>query len=157
MGQKSLWQAAIDLRPSDVPNVKCAVPFLGVRDIEASLHFYERGLGFTMTRNWAPDGRVRCCWLRARRRCTDAAGVLEEGEHGNSPGPPEGPMGQGVSICFMCGDAIAIYREAHARGLQPCRPFVGNNMWVTWLTDPDGYRLEFESPTDVAEDTVYAD
>jgi len=26
-------------------------------------------------------------------------------------------------------------------------------MWVTSLTDPDGYRLEFESLTDVPEDT----
>jgi hypothetical protein len=34
-------------------------------------------------------------------------------------------------------------------------PFVGNDLWVTSLTDPDGYRLEFESPTDVPEETVY--
>ena len=25
-------------------------------------------------------------------------------------------------------------------------------MWVTNLNDPDGYRVEFESPTDVPED-----
>jgi lactoylglutathione lyase len=104
------------------------VPFLGVRDIEASLHFYERGLGFTMTRNWAPDGRVRWCWLELGGAALMLQEYWKKGEHGNSPGPPEGPMGQGVSICFMCGDAIAIYREAHARGLQPCRPFVGNNI-----------------------------
>jgi uncharacterized glyoxalase superfamily protein PhnB len=28
-------------------------------------------------------------------------------------------------------------------------------MWVTSLRDPDGYRLEFESPTDVPEGTVF--
>jgi hypothetical protein len=28
-------------------------------------------------------------------------------------------------------------------------------MWVTSLKDPDGYRLDFESPTDVPEETVY--
>ena len=27
-------------------------------------------------------------------------------------------------------------------------------MWVTSLQDPDGYRIEFESKTDVPEDTV---
>ena len=26
-------------------------------------------------------------------------------------------------------------------------------MWVTEMTDPDGYRLLFESPTDVPEET----
>jgi len=30
---------------------------------------------------------------------------------------------------------------------------VGNAMWVTCLSDPDGYRLDFESPTNVPEDT----
>jgi hypothetical protein len=29
-------------------------------------------------------------------------------------------------------------------------------MWVTSLTDPDGYRLDFESRTDVPEETVYS-
>jgi len=29
-------------------------------------------------------------------------------------------------------------------------------MWVTSLSDPDGYRIEFESPTDVPEETVYS-
>ena len=57
----------------------------------------------------------------------------------------------------MCGDAIAVYHNAIARGLAPARPYVGNRLWVTSFTDPDGYRLDFESPTDVPEDTVYSD
>ena len=35
--------------------------------------------------------------------------------------------------------------------------FVGNGMWVTSLSDPDGYRIDFESDTDVAEGTVWSD
>jgi len=57
----------------------------------------------------------------------------------------------------MCADAIAIYHQAKARELEVARPFVGNNLWVTSLVDPDGYRLAFESPTDVPENTVYSD
>jgi hypothetical protein len=30
-------------------------------------------------------------------------------------------------------------------------------MWVTTLRDPDGYRIDFESPTDVPEETVFSD
>lgn len=40
-----------------------------------------------------------------------------------------------------------------SRGIEASEPQVGNNMWVTGLTDPDGYRLFFESATDVPEET----
>ncbi len=36
-------------------------------------------------------------------------------------------------------------------------PFVGNKMWVTSISDPDGYKLDFESITDEAEETKYSD
>jgi catechol 2,3-dioxygenase-like lactoylglutathione lyase family enzyme len=37
-------------------NVKQAVPFLNVTDIEASLRFYVDGLGGVVTRRWVPEG-----------------------------------------------------------------------------------------------------
>ena len=135
-------------------NVKLAVPFFGVRNIDASLRFYVDGLDFKMTHQWAPAGRIRWCSLEL-----GGAGVMlqEYVKDGQPGGDPEGPLGQGVTICFMCADAIAIYHDAMARGLAASRPFVGNNLWVTSFIDPDGYRLDFESPTDVPEGTVYAD
>jgi hypothetical protein len=30
-------------------------------------------------------------------------------------------------------------------------------MWVVGFADPDGYRLDFESPTDVPEETKYSE
>jgi lactoylglutathione lyase len=135
-------------------NVKQAVPFFGVRDIDASLRFYVDGLGFTMTKNWSPEGRIRWCWLELGEAAVMLQEYLKDGRHG---GAPDGPLGQGVSICFMCTDAIAIYRAALERGLAASRPFVGNGLWVTSLTDPDGYRLDFESPTDAEEETTLAE
>lgn len=138
------------------PNVKQAVPFFMVTDIEASLRFYVDGLGFAITNEWRPeraDGRIKWCWLQLGH----AAVMLQEyGQDGSPGGAPEGPRGQGVSICFMCADAIAIYHDAIARGIAARRPFVGNRLWVTSMRDPDGYRLDFESPTDVPEETVYS-
>jgi lactoylglutathione lyase len=133
------------------PNVQQVVPFFMVSNIEASLRFYIDGLGFRRTKKWIVDGKIRWCWLEIGR----AAFMLQEYR-------PDSPLataklGEGVSICFQCRDAVAIYREALSRGLAPQRPFVGNNMWVTILTDPDGYKLDFESPTDVPEETVYSD
>ena len=136
------------------PNVKEAVPFFHVRDIEASLRFYVDGLGFVMTKQWNPDGRLRWC----RLQLGGAALMLQQfSKEGHGTGEPDGRLGQGVSICFQCVDALSIYRNATSRGIQARRPFVGNAMWVTMLVDPDGYKLEFESPTDVPEESVYSE
>jgi len=140
--------------PAPAPNVTQAVPFLGVTDIDVSIRFYVDGLGCTMTRQWAPEGRIRWCWLEIG----SAALMLQEyWKDGHRGGGPSGPLAAGVSICFMCTDAIAIYHAAKARGLSPARPYVGNNLWVTSFVDPDGYRLDFESPTHVPEGTIYPD
>jgi len=54
-------------------------------------------------------------------------------------------------------DALAIYHEATRRGIKVRRnPFVGNALWVVPFADPDGYRVDFESPTDVPEETEYS-
>jgi lactoylglutathione lyase len=83
--------------------------------------------------------------------------MLQEYRRDGRPGgAPDGPLGQGVAICLMCADAIAIYRDLISRGVDARRPFVGNSLWVTSVRDPDGYRLDFESPTDVPEETVYS-
>lgn len=58
---------------------------------------------------------------------------------------------------YRCADAIAIYHELIGRGIAAERPFVGNGLWVTTVMGPDGYRLDFESPTEVPEGTVYSD
>jgi lactoylglutathione lyase len=138
-------------------NVQQAVPFFGVTNMEASLRFYVDGLGFQMTKKWTPDGdgRVRWCWLELGA----AALMLQEfrKDHHPNSGRPEGKLGVGVSICFACRDALAIYHQAKARGIEVKRPFVGNGMWVACLSDPDGYRIDFESYTDVAEETEYSD
>jgi lactoylglutathione lyase len=139
--------------PKPAANVKQAVPFFNVTDIEASLRFYVEGLGFVLKNQWTPEGRIRWCCLELG----DVAVMLQEyWRDGQRGGAPDGPLGQGVSICFMCADALTIYKDLISRGVAAQRPYVGNGLWVTSVTDPDGYRLDFESPTDVAEDTVYS-
>jgi len=133
-------------------NVKQAVPFFCVSNIAESVRYYVDGLGFQMTNKWIDEGQLRWCWLQHG----GAALMLQEfPEEGNDSWVPEGKVGEGVSICFICDDALAIYRDVTSRGIHASRPFVGNGMWVTSLSDPDGYRIDFESPTDVPEDTQY--
>ena len=119
-----------------------------VSDMEASLRYYIDGLGFRMTNKWIDEGKLRWCWLELG----GAALMLQEYRK-----PPEGKLGVGFSVCFQCEDALAIYREFTSRGVQVKTPFVGNNMWVVITSDPDGYKLDFESPTDVPEETVLTD
>ncbi len=136
------------------PNVQQAVPFFRVSDIETSLQFYKDGLGFTMTKKWIDEGKLRWCWLQLG----DAALMLQEfKKEGHDSWVPKCKVGEGVSICFICEDAISLYREFTSKGIQSSRPFVGNGMWVTGCVDPDGYRLEFESATDVSDETVLPD
>ena len=132
-------------------NVQQAVPFLMVSNMETSLSFYVEGLGFQRTRQWIVDDKIRWCWLEL-----GGAAIMLQQFNRDSP-LSTAKLGEGVSICFQCRDALAIYHEAIARNLKPQRPFVGNNMWVTILTDPDGYKLDFESPTDVPEETIYSE
>ena len=130
-------------------NVQQAVPFFMVSNIEASLRFYIDGLGFERTNQWIVDNKIRWCWLQLG----GAALMLQEYRPEKIPA---NKRGEGVSLCFQCRDALAIYHETRTRGLQPKTPFVGNGLWVTVFTDPEGYKLEFASPTTVPEETVYS-
>ncbi|MGA7916817.1 MAG: VOC family protein [Candidatus Acidiferrales bacterium] len=131
-------------------NVQQVVPFFGVANIQESLRFYVEGLGFQMTKKWIDDGKLRWCWLELG----GAALMLQERrKEGHDSSAPAAKVGEGVSIAFQCQDALAIYRDATARGLAAQEPFVGNAMWVVLLSDPDGYKLDFESATDVPEET----
>ena len=136
-------------------NVKQAVPFFGVTDMESSLRFYVNGLGFALKRKWVPegdghypsDGKIRWCWLELG----NAAIMLQQFPPQDRP---KEALGKGTSVCFQCEDALALYREFKSRGVQTRnRPFVGNGLWVVSLTDPDGYRIDFESLTDTPEES----
>ena len=134
-------------------NVEQAVPFFGVDNMEASLKFYVDGLGFEMRNRWIDEGKLRWCWLQLG----GAAIMLQEYKtEGHHSWKPEDKVGVGVSICFMCQDALAFYPEVKSRGVDARRPFVGNRLWVTGVTDPDGYKLFFESPTDAPEESGYS-
>jgi predicted lactoylglutathione lyase len=131
-------------------NVEQAVPFFHVSDMAASLQFYVDGVGFQMTKKWIDEGKLRWCWLELGKVALMLQEFLKEG---HDSWATKGKVGEGVSICFLCQDALAIYREVTARGLTAREPFVGNGMWVTPLSDPDGYNIFFESVTDAPEET----
>jgi len=124
--------------------------------VQASLRFYVGGLGFKMKRWWIPDeadghykrdGRIRGCWLKLGEAAIKLQEFMPERQ-------PKEMLGTGVKVCFQCEDALALYREFQARGIQSRnRPFVGNPWWVVPVIDPHGYRMEFSSPNDAPDES----
>jgi lactoylglutathione lyase len=132
-------------------NIKQAIPFFMVTNMDSSLHFYVDGLGFTLKNTWTPRGKIEWCWLERE----GVALMLQEYREGNPH--TNSVKGAGISICFQCTDSLALYNEFISKGLTPKEPFVGNQMWDVGLTDPDGYSLHFESPTDIPEETKHSE
>lgn len=119
------------------------VPFLAVADMAKSLAFYVEGLGFEIQNKWEPDGQIRWCWL------VHGGGNLmlqQFKTEGHDSFVPTGKLGEGVTLYFECEDAKLAYREITGRGIKAKDPFVGNDMDVFYVYDPDGYKLCFESP-----------
>ncbi len=131
-------------------NIELTVPFFHVRNIENSVRFYTEGLGFELKKQWTPNGKLQWCWLE---RDSIAIMLQEFRTDGHDSRPSLNNPGEGVSICYQCKDAVSLYREFTSRGIKASEPQVGNNMWVTVVKDPDGYTLDFESATNVPEDT----
>lgn len=137
------------------PNVKQAVPFFWIADMEASLNFYIKGLGFELKNKWEPNGRIEWCWLQLGAASIMLQEHMKTGAHVAMF--QENKKGVGVSLCFMCSDAIVLYHEFKSKALDVSEPMVENGLWVIRVTDPDGFSLFFESETDVPEETKYSD
>ncbi len=133
-------------------NLQQVVPLFDVNHMETSLRFYEDGLGFKITNKWIVDDKIKWCWLQR-----EGAAIMLQELNADHPYrlAGSGKKGHCSSMNFICKDALALYHEFKSKKLEPDIPFVGNNMWVVLITDPDGFNLNFESETDVPEGSVY--
>ncbi len=130
--------------------VNRAVPFFAVKEMRTSLAFYVEGLGFELEGKWVDEGVIRWCNLQMG----NAELMLQEFRtEGHDSRRFSENKGEGVSLFFFCDDAVGYYRNLRNRGIDASEPHVGNGMWVTSMSDPDGYNLYFQSPTDVPEET----
>lgn len=143
-----------DEHKENTMNVKEVVPFYAVTDMQKSIAFYVDGLGFEIKNKWVDEGVFRWCRLQL-----GGAGLMlqQYRTEGIDARQFSSNKGEGVELFFWCEDALVIYRDARERGLDASEPRVGNGNWVTRLTDPDGYRISFQSSTDVPEDTKLSD
>ena len=137
-----------------IHNVTAVVPLLMITSMERSLAFYVDGLGFTI--RIAGFRMVVCVGVG----CPWAAPLMlqEATEAAREKTPTSGTLGNGASLYFQCTDALAIYREAATRGIHPSHePQVGNSAWEVFFADPDGYKINFSSPTHLPEETLLSE
>ncbi len=116
------------------------VPLLFVEDIARSTAFYQERLGFAMTQQWEPGGKL--AWCRLAR---DGAAVMLQQAIPEEDGPADG-RGRGVTFYFQCDDADAMHADLTRRGLTAAPPqaaYYGMNQ--VFVKDPDGYELCFQS------------
>ncbi len=103
------------------PNIQQAVPSFWVMDIEDSVRYYTVGLGFKITKKWMPENKLRWCWLERGGAALMLQEFWKEGQHKNLP---TGKPGEGISICFICEDAVRVLPRnqiARHRGFKPER------------------------------------
>jgi lactoylglutathione lyase len=137
---------------ADAVQVHEVVPFLHPVSMEKSLAFYRDLLGFRIALAWPSNDDVRWCRLEHGH----AALMLQQ--PGDLHQRPAGTsLGQGLSLTFTCSNALAVYDAVVDAGVVVEEPMVGNHMWVVTLCDPDGCRIEFESPTLDPEESKLSD
>jgi uncharacterized glyoxalase superfamily protein PhnB len=120
------------------------VPLFFVESIESSVEFYRDRLGFEVALTWEPEGKLGWCRLERDGSAVMLQQVCEE------DGPAE-DRGRGIGFYFICDDADAIHAELTERGLNLAQPHVAfYGMKQVFVTDPDGYRLCFESQVEPA-------
>jgi len=118
-------------------------PLLDVTDIKRSVAFYRDQLAFAVVADDAePGGQMGWCRLVRGGASLMLQGPAEEND------VPVKPRGRGVCFYFVCDDADAMYKELSSRGMQLKKPKVAYyGMKQLYLSDPDGYEICFESPT----------
>src|SRR6478735_9894393 len=95
-------------------NIQQAVPFFMVTDMEASIHYYVNGLGFAVTNRWIDQGKTRWCWLQRDNAALMLQEFRKERHHADVASEKRGI---GISIYFICKDALSLYKEFVSKGI----------------------------------------
>ncbi|MBP7559390.1 MAG: VOC family protein [Armatimonadetes bacterium] len=112
-----------------------------VSDLERSIEFYRDKLGCTHAFDFVNDEGVRFgVYLKVAGRSFIE---LFTGLEGEAP-----PAGSFMHICLEVPDLEAAVAELRAKGVEASAPYLGSdNSWQSWITDPDGNRIELHCYT----------
>jgi glyoxylase I family protein len=128
-------------------NVQGVTPLMEVFDMPEAVAFYRDVLGFAVIQTY-PSGND---FTWALLMLNDAALMLNTAyEELERPLAPEQGRVAGhgdMTLFFGCPDVDAAYQHLRAHGVDLDAPIVSHyGMKQIWLTDPDGFKLCFQSP-----------
>jgi catechol 2,3-dioxygenase-like lactoylglutathione lyase family enzyme len=124
-------------------------PLLTVQDIDRSIDFYTRLLGFTVVGEVTHEGRR--FWARIER---GGASLMLQPAEEDEDGPPE-ERGRGICFYFICDDVHEFHAELASRGLNVAPPKrAPYGMDQVFVPEPDGYSICFESVVPAAGQRV---
>lgn len=110
-----------------------------VKDVERTLDFYIKKLGFAEMLRLERDGQLWLIYLRI----TDDQ-YLEVFPDGEGERAAEREAVGFNHMCLSVPDIEQTVRELDAAGVEMIRPKVlgADGNWQTWIEDPDGHRIE---------------
>ncbi|MCX4025224.1 VOC family protein [Endozoicomonas sp. SM1973] len=120
------------------------MPYITVKDIEASLKFYQTSFGFIPAENPLADGNTL---VHAEMSFHDARIMLgrQGAMQNNSVTPKHSQIQHGIGLYVYCPDIQAHYEQAKAAGteiiMEPTLMFWGDEMYSA--VDIDGYHWSF--------------
>jgi glyoxylase I family protein len=129
-------------------DIRGLAPLLWVYDMPTSIRFYRDRLGFVVASSSAVLGEDRFDWamIRAGESQFMLNTIFDSDEERPERPEPSNASQRDVWLYFDCPDAAAAYATLREKGLdaeEPVRTYYGMNQ--VFLTDPDGYRLCFQS------------
>ena len=131
--------------------VEGMAPLLQVYDMNEALAFYRGALGFELVADSgevdAPEGRyVHWCWLRLGEADLMLNTAYDAGERPPARDPAREAGHDDLCLYFAVPDVDAAAACLRSRGLDVEGPRTAPyGMRQTWLHDPDGYQLCFQT------------
>lgn len=120
--------------------LRSLMPSLTVDDVEASLRFYQDGLGFTVEERWEEDGKLQGVMLLAGS-CRIGLSQ-DDGAKGS-----DRQKGVGFRLWAETGqDLESIAARLREHGYEADGPKEQWGSTVLSATDPDGYKLSLTPP-----------
>ena len=131
-------------------DLRGVIPLLWVYDMPTSIRFYRDQLGFEVSRTSQVLGEDRFDWamLGAGQSRFMLNTSYEFDEQRPVRPQPSNASQRDVWLYFDCPDADTVYATLREKGLdvqEPSVTYYGMNQ--TFVCDPDGYRLCFQSPS----------
>lgn len=159
-------------RPDKTPRtpadcVATVTPLLQVFDMPRSLAFYRDALGFRVLGTSQAGGTTsspvdECDWAMLFGGGVESGSGIwlmlntayERDERPPSPDAARVAAHADSTLYFICANADTAYRLLREAGLEPSEPATAHyGMRQTYLKDPDGYELCFQSLPDELEDS----